>query len=526
MRLVSVVWVLLAGSSWAGQKTVIVTAGDCADAGLIGGAKDFRESTRKLLGSDIMEPDTVLDIVRPRPTRSVQDLERQIDSAKTLFYGGQNERALELLERALTELERADPDAKPWKVTENAYVLQALVFKNLDRTRDMNEAFRRIVRINPAIKLDPEAHAPSTIAALEAVKKEVARLKKISLSIRVESGAPGSVAVDGQVMGVTPLKLDLIPGVYRVSVFNGPALSFPHRVELPRDSKLAIDLAFEGAVSRQLPLCMSNVDDGAAIKLAQLVSAERLIVLRNMAKGGVAPYVSGAIYDVGTARQERTGAVSADLMSNLATFLVTGREVAGIRRPDAVPVVSSTVAPPPSDSPSAPVKKDEPPKPVLKPEDAPSTVEPLAPTPPPEVAAQPARPGFFSAGRVVGFGLILAGAVTIAVTAGYTVSCSENSTRCSDPNANHWREPGLQRLETARDTDGTYPDPNTQAGIEVLEKLGLRETLQDTVGPLFGLGGAAILGGVLAIIFFPPEAPKLSVGPTSGGAAVSLSGSF
>ncbi|MGV3622315.1 MAG: hypothetical protein ACO1OB_15970, partial [Archangium sp.] len=371
MRLVSVVWVLLAGSVWAGQKTVILTAGDCTDAGLIGGAKDFREATRKLLGGDIMEPDTVLDIVRPRPTRSVQDLERQIDSAKTLFYGGQNERALELLDRALVELERAEPDSKPWKATENAYVLQALIFKNLERTRDMNEAFRRIVRINPTIKLDPEAHAPSTITALEAVKKDLARTRKISLSVRVENGAAGTVAIDGQTMGNAPLKVDLIPGVYRVSVFNGPGLSFPHRVELPRDSKLSVDLAFEGSVSRQLPLCMSNVDDGAAIKLAQLVSAERLIVLRNMAKNGVPPYVSGAIYDVPSARQERTGAVSADMMANLATFLVTGREVAGIRRPDAVPVAVAPPTPPPSDSPSAPVAKTEPPKVVSVPVDEP-----------------------------------------------------------------------------------------------------------------------------------------------------------
>lgn len=524
MRLVNVVWVLLAGASWAGQKTVILTAGDCADAGLIGGAKDFRESTRKLLGSDIMEPDTVLDIVRPRPTRSVQDLERQIDSAKTLFYGGQNERALELLDRALAELERADPDAKPWKATENAYILQALVFKNLDRTRDMNEAFRRIVRINPTLRLDSEAHAPSTIAALEAVKKDVARIKKISLSIRVESGAPGSVAIDGQVMGVTPLKLDLIPGAYRVSVFNGSALSFPHRVELPRDSKLAIDLAFEGAVSRQLPLCMSNVDDGAAIKLAQLVSAERLIVLRNMAKGGVPPYVSGAIYDVGSARQERTGAVSADMMSNLATFLVTGREVAGIRRPDAVPVATAPVTKPPSDSPSAPVVKTEPPKDVSKPVDAPTVTEPtpLVPSSPPAEITEVSSRGFISPGRVVGFGLVAAGIVAVALTASYTVNVSEK--------ASAEGVPGLGRLDSIEKEQEKYPSPvpgpQGAAGREVLEKLAIRASLQQTVGPLFGLGGAAILSGVLAIIFFPPEAPKVSVGPTSGGAAVSLSGSF
>lgn len=511
MRLVSV-WVLLGAAAFAGQKTVITTAGDCADPGLISGAKDFRDATKKLLGADVLEPDSVLDIVRPRPTRSVQDLERQVDSARTLFYGGQNERSLELIERALSELERAEPDAKPWKVTENALVLQALVLKNLERTREMNEAFRRIVRINPAIKLDPEAHAPSTIAALEAVKKEVARVRKVTLSVRVESGPAGSVAIDGQVMGTTPLKVDLIPGVYRVSLINGAALSFPHRVELPRDAKLAVDLAFEGAVSRQLPLCLAGVDDGAAIKLAQLVGAERLIVLRNMAKGGAPTYVSGALYDVATARQERTGSVAPDLMANLATFLVTGREVAGVRRPDVA--VTAVNPPPPSDLPSAPVEEKAPPQVVEPPKEVPVARES---SPPPAAPSREAPRG--NGGRIAGGVLIGLGVAAIVTSVPVFFL---------DVEGNNGRAQGLSpeaRLAQLAPNQ-VLPDPETPAGQEAL-LLYRHINDRNVVGATLLVSGAAFaVGGLLAVLLFPPSAPVVSLAPTRDGASLSLSGSF
>src|SRR4051812_2707381 len=185
MRTACVVWVsILASVAWADRKTVIVAGGDCSDPSLISGAKDFRDTATRLLGGQLMEPEGVLDIVRPRPTRSVQDIERQVESAKALFYGGQSDRALELVERALTELERAPPDAKPWPVTQSALVLQALVQKSLEHPKEMNDAFRRIVRLDPTFKLDPDAHPPSAIAALEAVKKELARARKATLQVR------------------------------------------------------------------------------------------------------------------------------------------------------------------------------------------------------------------------------------------------------------------------------------------------------------------------------------------------------
>lgn len=524
MRLASV-WVLVAAVSWAGQKTVIVTAGDCSDAALISGAKDFRDTTRKLAGADVMEQDVVLDIVRPRPTRSVQDLERQVDSAKTLFYGGQNERALELLDRALTELERAEPDARPWKVTENALVLQALVFKNLERTKDMQDSFRRVLRISPTTRLDPEVHSPSTIAAFEAVKKEVTRAKKTTLSVRVDGGPAASVAVDGQVLGTTPLKVDLVPGSYRVALFNGAALSFPHRVELPRDNRLSVDLSFEGAVSRRLPLCLTVNEDDEAIKLAQLVSAERLIVLRNLGKTGAPPYLSGALYDVGSGRQERTGAVAPDLMPALATFLVTGREQAGVRRPDAPPPVAQVVpqAPPPSGLKSAPVEKEPEKKPAETPKETVKEVAVL--TPPPAPVGEPVAPVSVPAApvplkRVVGYTLIGTGAAAVlagvfSIVSSYTIE--------HEPE----RYPATRLASIFAFYEGKFPPDSAPAVQAEARALMADIETRNTVGTtLIGAGVGAIIGGALTMVLFPDDGPRVAVAPVSGGAAFSLSGSF
>lgn len=348
---------LLATSGWAARKTVIVAGGDCADPSLISGAKDFRDSASKLLGPALMEPEGVLDIVRPRPTRSVQDLERQVESAKALFYGGQGERALELVQRALVELERASPEARPWAVTQAALVLEALVLKNLERPREMNDAFRRLARLDPGFKLNPDAHPPSAIAALDAVKKDLARARKSSLVVRLDAGPAALVFIDGQPIGQTPLKVDLLPGSYRVSLTAPGMVSFPHRVEVPRDTKLNVDLAFEGSLGLQAPLCLSGSDDGAAIKLGQLVTAENVVVLRNTAKQGAPLFLSGALYDLASGQQERGASGPLDLLGNLATFLITGKDQTGLH----------PLGEPGKPAPAAEPKKLEPPPPVIDP---------------------------------------------------------------------------------------------------------------------------------------------------------------
>lgn len=482
--------VLMATAGWAGGKTVIVAGGDCSDPTLISSAKDFRDNATRLLGSQLMEPEGVLDIVRPRPTRSVQDIERQVESAKALFYGGQGDRALELIERALIELERVPPDAKPWPVTQSALVMQALVQKSREHPKEMNDAFRRIARLDPSFKLDPDAHPPSAIAALEAIKKDLTRGRKATLQVRVDAGPAATVYVDGFAMGTTPLKLELPAGTYRVSLSAPGMVSFPHRVELPRDSKLNVDLAFEGALGLQAPLCFSSADDGAAIKLAQLVAAESVIILRNTARRSSPPFISGAVFDLTNGQQERGGSVIPELISKLATFLITGKEQEGIqlsgRQGDTQPV--TVLEPARAEPPPAP--KD----PIV------------AASPAVEVTSGPPVGGQ----RIAAFTLIgVGGAAAVGGVIGYI--------------AGEWERARLIGITTDM---GKLPLSTLTVGAESLRLMASSDAVRSVCFGLIAAGAGAAISGLVGLWLFPASPAQLAISPAPGGAAVQVSGRF
>jgi hypothetical protein len=487
-----VVWVV-AQAAWASAPGVVLVAGDCTDPALISAVRDFRGTAERLLGTQLLESEAVLDIVRPRPTRSLQDVERQVDSARSLFYGGQVERALELVERALIELERASPEAKPWALTQQALVLQALIAKALDRPKEMSDAFRRLVRVDASFKLDPDAHPPSAIAALEAVKKELTRARRAQVVVRVEEGPAATVFIDGQALGQTPLKLDLVPGTYRVQLAAAGLVSFPHRLDVPRDTRLGVDLVFEGSVGLQAPLCLSpGADDGAALKLGQLVTAERLIVLRNTAKAGAPTLITGALFELSSGRQARIATVPTEYLGNLAVFLVTGKEQAGLVRDGAAP----KPAPESVQAPAAP--------PVAEaPRPAAPVVDARKPT------FQPGQP-VSNAGRVASFALL--GAAAAAGLAGGVVWGTGGEDRR--------RLAGLTRL------DGTFFSSQTPAGQEALT---LMRTVDGNNTATFMLVGGAVgaaVAGVVGLVLFPSADAKVTASPSAGGGTVTLSGRF
>ena len=484
MRALCVVVVAVTSSmAWAGGKTVIVAGGDCSDPALISSAKDFRDAATRLLGGQLMEPEGVLDIVRPRPTRSVQDIDRQVESAKALFYGGQPERALELVERALVELERAPPEAKPWPATQAALVLQALVQKSLEHPKEMNDAFRRLARIDPSFKLDPDAHPPSALAALEAVKKELARARKATLQVRVDAGPAATVYVDGFAMGATPLKLELPAGTYRISLAAPGMLSFPHRVELPRDSKLNVDLAFEGALGLQAPLCLATADDGSAIKLAQLVAGDSVIILRNTAKRSSPPFISGAVFDLGNGQQERAGSVTPELIGRLATFLITGQGREGIR----------------FDGPQGATE----PVTVLEPAPLSAQKEPPHPS---GIVSAPAP----ASSRVAPFTLIgVGGAAIVGGVIGYV--------------AGEWERARLAGITLG---NGKLPLNSLEVGREALERMTSIDTIRSLCFGLIAGGAGTAISGALLLWLFPSSPATVALSPTPGGASVQVGGRF
>ncbi len=82
-----------------------------------------------------------------------------------------------------------------------------------------------------------------------------------------------------------------------------------------------------------------------------------------------------------------------------------------------------------------------------------------------------------------------------------------------------------QRLENLRQPDGRF-GTSTRTRNEAARLLSLTEVATTSGSALLAGGVGALLGGVLCLLFFPPEAPQVSVAPTAGGAQLSLSGRF
>lgn len=326
------------GAAFAETRTLVVGAGDCNDGFLLDSVRRFTEVSRGLLGRELLDHDEVLGRLRPQPTRGLDDLQRQIETARSLFFNGQNERALELLKDALAGLDRASPQVDAWPSTVSALMLSAQLYKNIDRNKSSNEAFGRILRVEPDYRADPDTWPPSTIRALEAVRREVRHSKKGLLRVTSLSGPGVSVFVDGREAGKTPLRLELPQGAYRLSLVSGAMVSFPRMVNLGRDESVQVDMAFEGSLAARSPLCLTGEDAGA-LKLASAVGASRVVVLRNAAQKGNPPYLSGVLYEVDLGERVRNGGIRPAHLRDLMTYLFTGQpDISKEPSPSAEPV--------------------------------------------------------------------------------------------------------------------------------------------------------------------------------------------
>jgi len=471
----------------ADKKTAVLAVGDCADPSLVSASKDLRDALAPLLKERLVEGEVVLDIVRPRATRSLADIQRQLDSARTLFYGGQAARAEELVDRSLDELDRVSPTARPWQTTVGALTLKALIARGSDRTKDVSDALRRVLRVDPDHVLDPDAVPPGVLTVFENLRRDLQRAKKTALVVRPETGT-ATVFVDGRELGEAPQTLQLVPGSYRVSLAKDGAVSFPHKVEVPRDAKLAVDLAFEGSVGLQAPLCLSGATEAQALRLGQLVAVERVIVLRNLAPLNEPAFLSGAVFDLESGKQEREGSVQPELVATLAKFLVTGQDARELQH---------------GPSPVRPKVSEK--KLVLSPT---ASADPSVSSPPPP--PPPAPP--LSTARVLSWSLIGAGAAAIA--GGIITFASASDLRT--------------RFEGITQND-VLPSYTTRAGLDAIELMPKLDANRAITFALIGTGVGAIAGGIFGLVLFPASGPgnaKVSVQVGPEGGAVRLSGSF
>jgi hypothetical protein len=475
---------------------LLIGAGDCKDASLLNGIRDFHSATRGLIESELYDPNTVLEVLRERPLRSIWDIERQVETGKALLYGGQSDRGLEQLAQALGELERAAPSAEPWRLTTSALVLQAQMLKNLDRHKEAMESFRRILRIDPAFKLDPDAFPPSTIALLETVRREHGRSKKFTL--RVHSPTPGaSVFIDGREAGKTPLRAELVSGTYRLVLVDGDRASFPHRVNLARDDALSVDVQTEGAMSQHIPLCAQDLEDSAVLHFGTSVTADLVVVVRNAAAKGDPPYMTAVLYDLSQGRRLRNAGASIAALRSLAVFIVTGQEQKDVRTGAAgeLPLRAEVVGPPP------------PPPPLDGRVDPSAEFLPVPQVAPSKARHAPTVEGVSPPARVLSFTVMGVGvAAAIGGVVGWTMGDADRAV-----------------LEGSKDGEGRLSPTTSEAALRLLKRVNDNATI--SIG-LAGAGLGCVVAGTLGVLLFPEGNDSVAVIPLNDGVMLSAGGKF
>lgn len=478
---------VLASAAAAGQKTLVVAAGDCKSGELLTGMGAFADAVRERLKGDLLDGEVLLSQLRPRPSRSLDDIKRQVEQARTLFYAAQAEKARMQLKVALADLDKVSPQLKPWPTTVDALVTLALVEKELGHKPETTEAFRRVLRVDPHYVLDADVIPPSAVQLFEELRKEVARARHSVLQVQATAGA--TVFLDGAAVGQTPLRIEVLPGTYTMVLLHGDEVSFTHVVKVDKDVAVPVELPLEGALGTAPPLCLSGRALGLAVKLAAAMSSERVIVFTLESLRGDPANYQAALYVSG--RRERMASVvpprrDSEALGLLAAFITTGVEAPGIEALDLAKGVA-----PEQPAPEKAVAEPPPPRP-----------------PPPEVAAQP-RGG--SLARTVSVGLLIGGA---AVAAGGVVVFAVGG---ADRDA-------LARLIGA---DGKLPPPTSADHRKALDLMPVIDGNRTAAFALLGVGAGLALSGLVGFLLFPPDAPvALAVLPAPAGGLVQVSGRF
>ncbi len=265
---------------------------------------------------------------------TLAELDRAYAGALATYQNGDFEGAVRTLSAVVQDLERLPPGAEAFSQWTRAMLRLARAEQTLGRGGEAREVMERLVRANPAVKVDAYQYPPSFAKQIEDVKAQVRKLAKKKLTI--DSTAKGAkIFLEGREVGTSPITLELPPGRYRVAGALGNA----------RVPAMTVDLTEEGqTVVLNFALAESlrpGFGPGLALTEAErprnLVAAgawlgvDKLLVSRLVAERGV-EYLSATMIDVRRGMFMREGRVRlsnkvapAGSLSALVGFLITGQ---------------------------------------------------------------------------------------------------------------------------------------------------------------------------------------------------------
>jgi len=479
---------LLSSAAHAAPRRVVVASGDCKDAELSAQTKSFYGALAARPGENLLTAADFSERLFPQPSGSFEDIQRQLEAAQGQFYEARYAKAGQAIDEVLRQVARLPVGEARWKLYVDAQFLQALNHRAMGKVKESDDAFRNVLRLDAQYTLDPDYYPPSTRQAFDKLRRELAKAKKVKLSVK--STLPASeVFLDGRSMGQTPLTLEVLAGGYELTLKKGDAVSFPRQLPVQgEETPVLVDLAYEGSVTATPFPCLASSTDGEqvlshAVRLGGTLGVEEVIVVKLERASSGPKWLAATVLNVEGGQKLREGgfktqgldAPTESLMA-LVDYVTTGKP-----QPSVV-VLNSNTEPPWEKSPA------------LVPEGMSTAQRTSGPVRPLRVAS------YVTLGAGVA-ALAGAGVVRLAAESDYT------------------------ELMKNHITEGKV-DANDAAGMALLRRL--EQKGNAITGLLIGSGAALATGTVLFFLSPSDEPPPVSVGVTAGpeGAGASLSGTF
>jgi hypothetical protein len=492
---------MLCCAAQAAPRRVVVASGECKDAELSSHSKAFHDALKARQDQELLSLSAFSERLFPPPTKSFEDLQRQLDAAQDQFYEARYTKAEQAINEALKEISRLPAGEARWQLYANAQLLHALNYRSMGKVKESDAAFRNVLRLKPQHKLDPALYAPSIRQAFEKVRDELAKAKKVRLSVK--STLPASdVYLDGLRVGQTPLTLEVAAGTYDITLVKGTAVSFPRQILAQgTDTPVLVDLAYEGSVSASPFPCLASPDKADertlshAVRLGGLLGVEEVIVVRLEPSSSGPKWFAATVLNVEGGQKVREGGFKTqgfdappDSLSALVDFVTTGNVPSNL----VVPNTDGTAPWKQYPAPDAPI--------VSAPRSGPEALMPEG-----SVSTQPRSA---SALRTTSYVVLGTGAAALGGA-------------------------GLVRLMAQGDLEELRKrEINGRISSTDQEALRLRDSLESKNKLITGLlvgSGAALTAGAVLFFMSPSKAPPpvhmgVSAGP--GGASAFISGSF
>ncbi|MFY1826967.1 PEGA domain-containing protein [Myxococcus fulvus] len=325
-------------TAFSAPRRMVVAGGDCKDAELGSQANAFLGALVSRPEQDVLSAEGFSERLFPQPSKSYEDLQRQLDSAQDHFYENRNAKAAQLVDEALQQINRLPVGEARRKLFVSAQLLHGINYRAMARLKESDTAFRNVLRLQPTYALDPDYFAPSVRQGFEKLRREMNQARKVKLSIR--STLPTSdVYLDGLMVGQSPMTLDVPAGTYDLTLVKGDAISFPRQIQAQgADTPLLVDLAYEGSIIATPFPCLTTTDGSDertlshAVRLGGTLGVEEVIVVRLERPSSGPKWFAATVLNVEGGQKLREGGFKtqgldapAEALSALVDFVTTGR---------------------------------------------------------------------------------------------------------------------------------------------------------------------------------------------------------